>query len=394
MSLTTDTNTYDRIAFGYRAQVLPTEELGFKAHMLSPGKVFRFADDPNSTLYKIVGGQDEWNNVHNYADNFGFFDGSCENCSADENPESCKRITFRTKFRRLDDLGNETNEGIDISVWDPRGQVKFDGSGNNRLSIELLEVALTDNQPLRSNGTRAAVFETEPKEDVGLDIYYEASNSIPLKINAQNVSMYAPLNSSVSIVDGDTSVDAGYVASHNEDKITVYGNADILRGSTIAFSHDNGTVTYATVGAHFVESDGVPVPSIRVDATGGGTATATTITVASPGGILVGMQVTGPGIPPLTTVEAVNGGVITISNAVTENSSSATFRFYTVTNLIALNPNVWQQPIDLGWFNCYSFGNGVESDRIRDDFNTPTIDNGVSASTTITEYGEERRKSS
>ena len=28
----------------------------------------------------------------------------------------------------------------------------------------------------------------------------------------------------------------------------------------------------------------------------------------------------------------------------------------------------------LSWFNCYSFGQGVESNRIRDDFNQPVID--------------------
>ena len=40
--------------------------------------------------------------------------------------------------------------------------------------------------------------------------------------------------------------------------------------------------------------------------------------------------------------------------------------------------------------NCYSFGNGVESDRIRDDFNQPLIENGVKASATLEEpYGEE-----
>lgn len=32
---------------------------------------------------------------------------------------------------------------------------------------------------------------------------------------------------------------------------------------------------------------------------------------------------------------------------------------------------------ELDWFNCYSFGNGVESDRIRDDFNAPLLGNGV-----------------
>ena len=49
-------------------------------------------------------------------------------------------------------------------------------------------------------------------------------------------------------------------------------------------------------------------------------------------------------------------------------------------------------PHTLDFFNCYSFGNGVESDRIRDDFNQPTINNGVKASATLDEpYKEEHR---
>jgi len=49
----------------------------------------------------------------------------------------------------------------------------------------------------------------------------------------------------------------------------------------------------------------------------------------------------------------------------------------------------------LDWFNCYSFGNGVESDRIRDDFNAPQMGNGVRVSSTLNEpYEEERRASS
>ena len=53
------------------------------------------------------------------------------------------------------------------------------------------------------------------------------------------------------------------------------------------------------------------------------------------------------------------------------------------------NPN--QQ---LDWFNCYSFGNGVESNRLRDDFNQITIDKGAVASSTVDfVYEEEKRKS-
>ena len=48
----------------------------------------------------------------------------------------------------------------------------------------------------------------------------------------------------------------------------------------------------------------------------------------------------------------------------------------------------------LDYYNCYSFGNGVESDRIRDDFNAPRIGKGVKVSATLDEpYMEERRSS-
>ena len=51
------------------------------------------------------------------------------------------------------------------------------------------------------------------------------------------------------------------------------------------------------------------------------------------------------------------------------------------------------QPLQkLDWFNCYSFGQGVESDRIRDDFNATRIDKGPVVSTVLDEaYGEETK---
>ena len=48
----------------------------------------------------------------------------------------------------------------------------------------------------------------------------------------------------------------------------------------------------------------------------------------------------------------------------------------------------------LNWFNCYTYGQGVESNRIRDDFNAPYIDKGPKVSTVLDEpYAEERRGS-
>lgn len=46
------------------------------------------------------------------------------------------------------------------------------------------------------------------------------------------------------------------------------------------------------------------------------------------------------------------------------------------------------------YYNCYSYGNGVESNRIRDDYNAPIIDKGPKVSAPLDEpYAEERRGS-
>ena len=47
----------------------------------------------------------------------------------------------------------------------------------------------------------------------------------------------------------------------------------------------------------------------------------------------------------------------------------------------------------LKWHNCFAFGNGLESNRIRDDFNQVFVDKGAKASTVFAEqYQEERRE--
>jgi hypothetical protein len=48
----------------------------------------------------------------------------------------------------------------------------------------------------------------------------------------------------------------------------------------------------------------------------------------------------------------------------------------------------------LFYSNCFSFGNGVESDRIRDDFNAPTLGKGVKVSTVLEDQYKEVNKKS
>ena len=60
---------------------------------------------------------------------------------------------------------------------------------------------------------------------------------------------------------------------------------------------------------------------------------------------------------------------------------------------LRIDTNLYNATFKLPWYNCYSFGNGVESNRIRDNFNLPYIANGVKVSTTLDqEYKEEHRK--
>ena len=49
---------------------------------------------------------------------------------------------------------------------------------------------------------------------------------------------------------------------------------------------------------------------------------------------------------------------------------------------------------DLNWHNCYSFGNGVESTRVRDDFNKMLLAPGVRVSAEFEDYKKEERKNS
>ena len=60
----------------------------------------------------------------------------------------------------------------------------------------------------------------------------------------------------------------------------------------------------------------------------------------------------------------------------------------------ALSKDSHGGPNGLNYSNCYCFGNGVESDRIRDDFNAPILGKGVRVSTVIEEQYKEVVKKS
>ena len=77
--------------------------------------------------------------------------------------------------------------------------------------------------------------------------------------------------------------------------------------------------------------------------------------------------------------------VIVDSNDILSSSNPAIFEtepneavdidiYYQASNAIPIGEYADDKALD--WFNCFSYGNGVESNRIRDDFNAVTIDKG------------------
>ena len=66
--------------------------------------------------------------------------------------------------------------------------------------------------------------------------------------------------------------------------------------------------------------------------------------------------------------------------------------YYEATN--AIDVANLRNPVTLDYFNCFTFGNGVESDRVRDDFNAKRITKGVKVSSIINEEAKEERRGS
>jgi len=176
-----------------------------------------------------------------------------------------------------------------------------------------------------------AIWETDPrKQEVDLDIYYEASNNIPVRINEKTNELFAPIGCKVEVLDGP------------------------ITGTSRLISWDN---TIATFEPGFARGDGIDEInytglSFKFTREDGG------FTIAEAGGQQLEGQTAG-------------------------YKTEFVFRDDVGDTLRA----------GLSWYNCFSFGNGIESNRIRDDFNEMFITNGVKASTTTQETYEEERRS-
>jgi hypothetical protein len=407
-----------------------------------------------------------------------------------------KRHSIITRFARVDTNGNIIpGTGINLKRWDPRGEVKHNGMGH--LSIEILSEVDSAGLLVDSVATDAAVWETEPKEEIDVDIYYEASGVVPLILKNKNIKIFTDpsylkenacewaidprgINTNPQLWDGMPEFDdvvgslpgrRWVFETYGHDAVRLVHGDDYIQdmttqvnnfsafgismptspysqqfvngnyfgeinyngntnGDILQFKHKNGLITRSQVLDHYklkkygnqildpgedYDPVDVPVLSDRVTLNGGESYFNFTQFGLIPSilydwgyyqnfedDITVGMQVIGDGVLPGTFVvnivnpfsPQVGSPYVQLNKPVVQGVFNGRATYVEVTGLFRIDRNVWKYPVELGWYNCYSFGNALESDRIRDDFNAPQIDNGIRASSTFLEYSEERMTNS
>jgi hypothetical protein len=422
-------NTYDRIYFSafappFFTQAGSVSNNEFFNLMTTQGTLFRFRNDPNGAVYKVV----EGNASTDGARMANYHNGQNQPSSFGNTVSNRTRSSFYTTFRKLDpETGLITNEGINFNHWDPRGDMRHDGSETRQLDI----VQKTDiyNGNLTPS-SKAAIWETEPKDSTDLDIYYEASNAIPMRLNYNNTPLFAPVGSVVTVVRNSVDVDLGTTVVVGEclDKgvklvaqntNTPFTSVPILVNDTIIFTHADGTKTKTKV-INWLDATAADLGVIK-------TITATFSLVAShfgavgssklapinglsneQNGLVDDMSIAGGNLPAGTFIHnpGATANFFTVTNSSdtpvvvgpsgTNEADNTTYTLNSAsaTGYYLLDANVYNYEVHLPWFNCYSFGNGVESNRIRDDFNAPSIDNGVNVSTVLSDYKSEHRQNS
>jgi len=339
------------------------EAKNFISKLVTPGTKFKFANDPDEQVYTVeaffynsthpdgispVNGQpaqDGTWGIRNYA------------TTAPSGQYVSNNLRQRWTIKVSPAIGsqglgycptkgtNSTATGSDITP-----ALHHDFTNND--VIQILKAYTDVEAGSDTFSDNPAVWETEPKESVDLDIYYEASGKIPLALTDDTNEEYLPIGTTFKTTDiAQTST------THTIDSWT---SAD-----TIHFTPSIPTTTSIADGQDifFTKRNNYSLSALHK--TAGGSVTNFTGAVG---------QSTPTGGPTVTT----DHNTLKLYGAPqTTTQSYKMFRRYQV----------------LDWSNCYCFGNGVESDRIRDDFNAAQLDNGVKASATLAEsVKEERRK--
>jgi hypothetical protein len=343
-------NNWDQRPFAHRLdqvdEPLHKAAYSFIDKLTTPGTKFRFQNDPDETVYTSE--QYDWSSGYNNTDlyNEGMENGRQFGAYGIRNYATGGAGSFSDRDQYLSSNLRQR--------WTIRCEPKI-GEGGTYNPI----VGNEDVVPLAHDGYTAlgdvieilgpveggfedtfsenpAIWETEPKESVDLDIYYQATGLIPIELNEKTNEEYLPIGTKFKRHEGDPS------------SPTIHTITNWTGPQTFTFT------------------------------------------------------------PAISSLEAVNNPITANSTVVFDkrDSYSLTAVAKSVVNEDGTSMTLWGGPETtlasrklysqkhrLDWSNCYSFGNGLESDTVRDSFNGAKLDNGVKASTVLAvQSREERRK--
>ena len=264
----------------------------------------------------------------------------------------------------------DTGQSSEVGIGDQDGQhFGLHERGLNATTIEIV-TAYKGDEGVKKMSNNPAIWETEPMEDVGLDIYYAASPTYPIKLSRFRSDLNVPDTLDLDALGNTTEAHYFDYGWRGEEIVPVGANVVGIGTAPVGFTYTPGGGVVNGVQGDLIWVAGAIVTE---DATGNAA-------VLTPGekvrfnwqgeGYWYGAQ------HDYQFIEAdVKGGIDT--------------------TLFRISSNTHNNKRSLNYFNCYSFSNGVESNRVRDDYNAVTIDKGVKASMPLaTPYEEERRASS
>jgi hypothetical protein len=296
-------------------------------------------------------------------------------------PEAMGGIPTRKQFFNLSSYWNYTGAITDSAVANGQDDLQNDTAysngqhfglherGLNSTTIEIITPYKGDDadQLMSKN---PAIFETEPMEDVGLDIYHAASPTYPINLNRIRSDENKPDTTDVDPYGNLT--DAHYFNYNwRGEEVVPVGATIRLDASTVLPINAS-----ATTGANVI---GVQGNTIWTD----------------------GPVVLDPGTAPINQLKVGYKVIFEWDGEGNYYGAKSDKQFVEAFildseyfNLFRIQPDGHGLRRSLGYYNCYSFSNGVESNRVRDDYNAVTIDKGVKASMPLAEGYEEERKAS
>ena len=196
------------------------------------------------------------------------------------------------------------------------------------------DLVLEEDQALTTQGSNnGAVFEIEKHEPEDLDIFFEVSDTYAIKLDTEYAKTHIGKTDEVCVLNSDGT----------------YGNLESSSPTKLKVVKVEGAISSGVLQKEFHDRNAYCVLTLNEDVSTS-VPSGTKMQIKKYDGSSVSAKL-GRAIQPGDKEVWLNQEVHPVSNSVDGAGL----------------------PICLPWFNCYSFGNGVESDTIRDDFNETTL---------------------